>query len=296
MYLDDVLVFSNKMEEHLHRLVEVLEAHLKAGIKVKPAKTRLFQQQVQYLGHTISEKGIGMIPDYVDKILNWPQPTTIKQLTTFIGFINYYRLFIEGYAEMMAPLNKQRRQKKLIWDQECEDGFRALKKQFGKTPIRAAPVYDERYPFKLTTDYSGTAVAAVLSQEQQGQERMIAAVGRKATKGEANYPSWKGELAALVYGCRKFHHMMSFAPFEVVTDAAALKHLHTLKNTKGITGRWLAELAGYQFNVTHKPGKLNCNADALSRCDHLNEASPEEEAEQEEYVCEVEAEETEEIS
>ena len=92
----------------------------------------------------------------------------LEQLTTFLGFVNYYRSFIVNYSEMMAPLTKQKKQKKLNWDADCEKGFKMVKVQFGKAPIRAAPVYDGRYPFTLTTDYSGIAIAAVLSQEQQG--------------------------------------------------------------------------------------------------------------------------------
>ena len=291
VYLDDILLWTNTCNGHLEKLVEVLEAHLAAGIKLKPSKTHLFQKTVDWLGHRLSEAGVEMIPSYVEKIVNWPRPVTTKQLSTFIGFASYYRMFLKDFAILMAPLTAQKKAKQLTWTAECELNFRKLKKQFGQAPIRAAPRYDTKYPFKLTTDYSGTALAAVLSQEQGGQERMIAAVGRKATSGERNYPSWKGELASLVFGVRKFHHILSFAPFTVVTDAAALKHLHTLKNTRGITGRWLAELAGYQMTVIHKAGKLNKNADALSRAEHLEAATRQEEDEQEEYVYAVNTEE-----
>ena len=289
IYLDDVLVFSDKPEEHLQRLVQVLEAHLEAGIKVKPAKTRLFQSSVQYLGHVLSEKGIAMVPEYIEKIVEWPAPRTTKQLSTFLGFVNYYRQFLQDYAKLVAPMTKQRKQQQLDWTEECEQNFAKLKEQFSQAPIRAVPVYDAQYPFKLTTDYSGGAVAAVLSQEQAGQERLIAAVGRKTTTGESNYSSVKGEIAAVVYGVRKFHHILSFGEFQLITDAAALKHLHTLKNTRGITGRWLQELAGYQFVVQHRAGKINNNADALSRSDHLADPTPEEEAEQASYVFNVSA-------
>ena len=290
VYLDDILLWTNTCNSHLEKLVEVLEAHLAAGIKLKPAKTHLFQKSVDWLGHRLSEAGVEMIPSYVEKILSWPRPATSKQLSTFIGFASYYRMFLRDFAVLMAPLTAQKKAKQLSWSAECELNFRKLKEQFGRAPIRAAPRYDTKYPFKLTTDYSGTALAAVLSQEQGGAERMIAAVGRKATCGERNYPSWKGELASLVFGVRKFHHILSFAPFIVVTDAAALKHLHTLKNTRGITGRWLAELAGYQMTVVHKAGKLNKNADSLSRAEHLEAATRQEEEEQEEYVHAVEQE------
>ena len=288
VYLDDVLVYSNKPEEHLDRLVQVLEAHQAAGIKIKPAKTRLFQESTQYLGHVLSKDGIAMIPSYVESIVNWPSPTTSKQLTTLLGFTGYYRQFLKNYAQLVAPLTKQKRKPKLDWTEECEENFQELKKQFQAAPIRAVPVYDGVHPFKLTTDYSGQAIAAVLSQLQNGQERLIAAVGRRTTKGESNYSSAKGEISAVVYGIRKFHHILSFAKFQIITDSAALKYLHTLKNTRGITGRWLQELAGYQFEVHHRAGKINNNADSLSRAEHLKPPSEEEEQEQADYVFQIE--------
>ena len=97
----------------------------------------------------------------------------MKQLGTVLGFLNYYRQYVPEFASLMAPLNKQKKQKKLNWDLECERNFRKVKECFRRAPLRAAPIYDVNCPFKLTTDFSGKAIAAILSQEQQGQERRL---------------------------------------------------------------------------------------------------------------------------
>jgi deoxyuridine 5'-triphosphate nucleotidohydrolase len=154
----------------------------------------------------------------------------------------------------------------------------------------AAPDFNSKEDFILTTDYSGGALSAILSQVQKGKERLIAAGGRKTTTGERNYPSWKGELAAIVYGCRKYNHILSYKPFIIYTDSAALKQLNNLKPTGGILSRWYEELASLQFKVVHKKGSENSNADALSRSDHLPEPELEEEREQAEFIGAVETE------
>ena len=131
-----------------------------------------------------------------------------------------------------------------------EDSFQKLKEAFQKGPVRAYPVFKEGgLPFRLTTDFSGTALSAVLSQEQDGVERFIGAAGRKTTVGERNYPSHKGELSAAIMGIRRYEHILKFAPFELYTDSSYLKHLKTLKNPKGILARWLEELQQYSFRV-----------------------------------------------
>ena len=283
-YLDDVILFHNSLQAHLERLEEVLGQHREAGIKIKASKTELVREEITFLGHVLSKNGLEMVPQYIERVLSWPRPNTIKELNSLVGMLTYYSSFIPDFSKLMAPLNAQKKAKKIIWTEECEENFQALKKKFQQAPIRSVPNFKSGKPFKITTDWSGTAIGVVLSQEQDGQERMIAAGGRKCSKGETRYPSWKGEMSALVYALRKYHHILSFAPFEVHTDASALKHLQTLKQTKGIVGRWLEEIQAYQFEVHHKPGKDNVVADALSRSTHMPEPTAEEEAESEEYI------------
>ena len=128
-------------------------------------------------------------------------------------------------------------------------------------------------------------MAGVLSQVQEGLERFIAAHGRKCSKHEQNYPSTKGELASVMACLRKWDHILKYRKFQLYTDSKALKYIQTLKQPSGIWFRWLQELQAYDFEVFHKPGKDNTNADNLSRCDHLPEPTAEEAKEaEEEYI------------
>ena len=284
-YIDDVLVFTEDLESQLTQLKLVFEVHRMAGIKLRPKKTKLFSEQTKYLGFDVSRNGISMRRSYVEKILDWPKPTTTKQLRTFLGFTSYYRSFIKDYSNLTNEMNGMRMGKNLEWSPEIDWKFNQLKKKFEEMPLRSYPRYDIDDPFRVTTDWSQKNMAGVLSQEQDGVERFIAAHGRKCSKHEANYPSTKGELGSVMACLRKWDHILKYRKFHLFTDSKALKYLQTLKQPSGIWFRWLQELQSYDFEVFHKPGKDNTNADNLSRCDHLPEPTAEEASEaEEEYV------------
>ena len=124
----------------------------------------------------------------------------------------------------------------------------------------------------------------MLSQIQDGKERLISVCGRKTTKYEQNYPSIKGEMAAIIYALRKWEHLLRFREFILITDSAALRHLHSLKAARGIWWRWLQEVTSYQFEITHRAGKTITHADGLSRSSHLPKPDQKEEEEQGEYI------------
>ena len=274
-YLDDIICFTETLDAHIQELDRVLEMHGQAGIKLVPGKTHLFQEEVDYLGFRVGKDGVKMKEDYVDKILEWPSPKSTKEVRSLLGFMGYYRSFIRGYAKLTNEMNSMRSAKKFEWTPVMEKKFRKLKDKFRGMPIRSFPRFDIPDKFQMTTDWSRDNLSAILSQVQDGQERLIAVFGRKTTKGESNYPPWKGELSAMVYGLRKAEHILRYRPFIANTDASALVHLKTLKALTGILARWMQELQTYQFEVRHRRGVDNGNADGVSRSNHLPEEEPE---------------------
>ncbi|MCP3664111.1 MAG: hypothetical protein GY696_16745, partial [Gammaproteobacteria bacterium] len=129
------------------------------------------------------------------------------------------------------------------------------------------------------------AISAILSQVQDGQERLIAAVGRKTTTAERNYASYKGEMAAVICGCRKFNPILSYRRFVLNTDSSALLQIKNLKPQTSMLIRWTEELAALDFEVKHRPGQLNTNADALSRRDDEFKLPPTAQEEKEQTDC-----------
>ena len=292
-YLDDIVIYSSEIKEHLQHLEEVLKLHRQFGMKLRLPKCKVLQREVEYLGHLVSQEGIQMIPTYVQKILDWPLPQTGKELKQFLGFVGYYRGFIPDIAELTFEMNDMKKGSGLKWDAKVEQKFEQLKKRFESAPLRCYPDYTSEEPFILDTDFSSTALAAVLSQIQEGKESFIGAGARKCNKAEQNYPSHKGELAAAVMGLRKFEHILRFKTFILRTDSRCMQFLDSLKEVRGIYARWLNFIQGFDFKVVHRPGVKNQNADPLSRMERMQEGpedvSTEEIKDQEEDVYQIEA-------
>ena len=106
IYLDDIIVFSRTLEEHLHRLEAVINKLRAAGIKLKPTKCDLFRQQINYLAHVVSKEGVSTDPDKIIAVTEWPQPTTVTEVRSHLGFVSYYRRFIPNFSKVAKPLNK----------------------------------------------------------------------------------------------------------------------------------------------------------------------------------------------
>ena len=102
-----MLAHSRTNWDHFHHLKGIVKAHTKAGIKTQPYKTTFFAKEVDYLGHRISEKGVEMLPGYVDKVRDWPTPTNCKEVATFLGFTGYYRTFIPKYSVQSPKLHEE---------------------------------------------------------------------------------------------------------------------------------------------------------------------------------------------
>ena len=159
-----------------------------------------------------------------------------------------------------------------MWNEEIECDFVELKRVFTEGGIQAFPDLRVGDLFILTTDWSKENIAGVLSQVQDGKESFLGCCGGKCNKYERNYLSYKGELLAVIQCIKKWKHILSYHPFEVHTDASALKYITTMKNQSGLFMRWYQELAGFNFTLIHKKGKENSDADALSRSFHMGEA------------------------
>ncbi|XP_028298451.1 uncharacterized protein LOC114460741 [Gouania willdenowi] len=280
LYLDDVIVFSSSIQQHLGRLEEVFSRLQKQGLKVKLSKCHFFQKQVKYLGHVVSADGVATDPDKVEVVRGWKTPTNLAELRSFLGFASYYRRFIAGFAKMAAPLHhvvaqlspgakKGRTPKKplaSVWTAECEEKFSQLKNALVSSPVLAYA--DFHRPFILEIDASHAGLGAVLSQEHGGRLRPVAYASRAlrtAEKNMQNYSSMKLEFLALKWAVsEKFREYLLGGSCTVYTDNNPLKHLDTAK-LGAVEQRWAAQLASFDLTLKYRPGARNGNADALSR-------------------------------
>jgi len=264
IYLDDVLVFSRTFEEHLQHLRLVFDRFREAGLKLKPNKCHFGQSKVNYLGHVITSEGLQPDPDKIKVVQEYPIPRTVKDVRAFMGLANYYRKFVKDFAKIASPLHElTKKGTKFVWTEECQSAFEALKKALTEAPIFAYPDFTK--PFLLSTDASDDALGMVLGQEQNGREVVIAYGGCKLIPAERNYSVTEREALALVVGIKGFQHYLYGRKFTVYTDHNAVRWLMNIKEPTGRLARWALVLQQYDFEIKHRAGKNNGNADALSR-------------------------------
>lgn len=106
LYLDDIVVFSSTVEQHLKRLEVILSRLKQEGLKARLEKYFFFQKEVRYLGHVISTEGVSTDPSKIEAVAQWRCPETAGELRSFLGFASYYRRFVEGFAKLVAPLRR----------------------------------------------------------------------------------------------------------------------------------------------------------------------------------------------
>lgn len=229
------------------------------GLKVKLGKCAFFQEKVTYLGHVISALGVATDPGKVEVVAQWPCPTTVTEVRTFLGFASYYRRFVEGFAKLAAPLHQivaELTRGKVgrcslelaaAWSPQCEDSM--LKRKLTTAPVLAYA--DFTRPFILEVDASYAGFSAVLSQEVKGKVRPVAYASRSlrpAERNTATYSSMRLEFLALKWAmAEKFREYLLGHKCVVRTDNNPLSHLATAK--LGATEqRWAAELAAFDFD------------------------------------------------
>ncbi|KAL5516401.1 hypothetical protein EMCRGX_G001711 [Ephydatia muelleri] len=195
VYLDDIIIFSRTVEEHLQRLTEVLQRLKEAGLKIKPSKCHLLCKSVRYLGYVVSEKGIAADADKIKCVENWPTPTDHESLRQFLGFASYYRKFIRNFADTAAPLHAlTEKSKPWHWTELCDKAFVALTGKLASPPILSFPQFDRT--FVVDADASQEGVGAVLSHLDDG--RVIAYASRVLTKAECQYCATKPRFVGYV--------------------------------------------------------------------------------------------------
>ena len=276
VYLDDIIIFSDTKEEHLKRLEALFQKLCAAGLKLKPSKCFFFKEEIEYLGHVVSGKGISSNPKKIEAVSKWPTPRIVYDVRSFLGFVGYYRRFIKNFSKITKPIrevitgleNQSKRAAKKTyneWSDAADTAFEQLKAMCVSTPILAYPNY--QLPFTLHTDSSTDGLGAVLYQKQDGKMRVIAYDSRSVSKAEANYPAHKLEFLALKWAvCEKFHeYLYGSKPFEVFTDNNPLTYVLTSAKLDACGQRWVAKLANYNFSIKYKCGVSNAEADALSR-------------------------------
>ncbi|XP_048108990.1 uncharacterized protein LOC125300872 [Alosa alosa] len=288
VYLDDLIVFGATLEEHEERLMKVLDRLEEVGLKVSLDKCQFCQPRVKYVGHIVSADGIATDPAKVEAVTQWPQPTDLKSLRSFLGFCGYYRRFVANYSSIVKPLTDLtkgyppvRKGKKPTvakdqqyykeaepfgsrWTGACTKAFREIIRRLTNAPVLAFADPNKRYVLHIDASLKG--LGAVLNQVHPEGLRPVAFASRGLTAAERRYHIHQLEFLALKWAVvDKFHDYLYGVRFTVMTDNNPLTYVLTTGKLNATGHRWLAALATYDFEVKYRPGKVNIDADLLSR-------------------------------
>lgn len=268
IYLDDILIFSDNLEDHKVHVRKVLERLRKHNLHAKPEKCSFHTTEVEYLGVIITPEGVQMDPSKIKTILDWPTPSTVKQLQSFLGFANFYRRFIDNYSGITKRLNKlTQKDTPWNWDKTCTDVFELLKKAFTGAPILRH--FDPALPIILECDASDFAIAGIISQLEPTTNdlRPVAFYARTMIDAELNYDIYDKELLAIVEAFKQWRAYLEGAAFkiQVYSDHNNLQYFTTTKLLSRRQARWSECLANFDFTINYRPGRLGAKPDALTR-------------------------------
>lgn len=259
--MDDILVFSTSLQEHVDNLGKVFDTLGKANLKVSLNKSDFLKKETDFLGHVVSGDGIKPNPKRVEGIQKQVILKTVKEIQSFLGLSGYYRKFIPDYAKIAKPMTlRLKKDSKIdINNKDYKESFEKLRTILMSSMVLQYPNFEEE--FHLTTDASNYALGAVLSQSKGP----IAFVSRTLNKHEINYRTIEKELLAIVWATGQFRHYLYGRKFKLFTDHKPLVWLANLKEPNSKLIRWKIKLNEYEFDIEHVQGKENKVADALSR-------------------------------
>lgn len=264
IYMDDCLIFSKTFKEHVAHIVEILKRFRAVGFRANPAKCELFAQRVLYLGHVLTPGGVLPNPAKVQAIMDAEPPTTATGVRSFLGLANYYRRYLPNMAAISAPLTQlTRKRAPFDWTPECDIAFQEIKRLLVQAPLLRYPNFDKQ--FILYTDWQPGAAAAILGQEDDEGEYVIAYASHSLSGAALNYSPTDGELFAVVWAIRLFRPYLYGTHFRLVTDHKALKWLLSTRNLTGKLARYAIELQEYDFDIQFRSGSIHANVDGLSR-------------------------------
>lgn len=264
-YFDDIIVYSDTWEEHLHHVKAVLDKLKSAGLTIRPSKCKLGASEVVCLGHIIGSGKLKPDPRKISAMKKFPLPLTKKDMRSFLGVTGYYRQYIKDYTHITAPLTellKKDKPNQIVWGPAETASFQKHKDVLVTSPILINP--DFTRPFILQTDASNNAIGAVLSQQMADGEHPVAYLSKRLLPREQNYSTIEKELLAIVWAVGSLSYYLDGRKFIIETDYNPLTWLNKMKDKNQRLLRWALALQTYTFEVKYRKGSQNGNADGLS--------------------------------
>jgi hypothetical protein len=272
VYLDDIIIWSENVTDHVRHIDKVMESLRKNRLYGNAKKSQFFLDEVKFLGHKISQKGVEACDSKVEKVLNWPRPRSATEVKGFLGLVRYIAAFLPKLAQhtvILNPLTSNEAKKKFPqWTDKHEQAFDAIKKLV--ISRECLTVIDHEVPGNnkifVTCDASDHSTGAVLSWGETWELARPVAFDSIQLKGaELNYPVHEKELLAVMRALRKWRSDLLGSHFYVYTDHRTLTNFDTQKDLSRRQARWQEYLSQFDLTFVYIRGEDNTVADALSR-------------------------------
>ncbi|THG96303.1 hypothetical protein EW145_g7803 [Phellinidium pouzarii] len=267
IYMDDILIFSDNLEDLCRKTNQVLNVLQENDLFLKPEKCIFEVQEVKFLGMIIRPDNIHMDPVKLAGIQQWPEPHTVKQLCSFLGFCNFYRRFIPNYSSIAYPLNElTRTNEPWKWNELRTNAFTTLKDLFSSQPALLIP--DKTKPFILETDASKVTSGAVLYQaNSNGDLQPCGFISEAFGPAQQRYKVYDRELLGIIQGLTAWRHYLLGAPHTTIIwcDHKNLSYFQAACRLTPCQSCWNLFLSQFDISITHKLGKDIPGADSLSQ-------------------------------
>ena len=271
VYLDDRVIYSRSLVEHTSKFKRLAERLRQANLTLQADKCEFLRTKVRYLGHIISADGVQPNSQKIKAVKKFPIPKTHKNVKEFSGLAGYYPKFIKDFAKIVKPLSDlTSKNSKFSWNRQHQLAFEELRDRLCTAPI--LKYRDFSQPFVVSTDASGFALGAVLSQSKIGEDTPVAYASLVLNKHEKNYSTTEKDMLATIFAPKTFRSYLYGRPFTLVTDHRPLVWINAMNDPTSSVMRWRERLKEFEFNIQYKADRANANADALSR----NRITPEE--------------------
>lgn len=267
VYLDDVFIFSDTLEEHVKHLRWVLDLLRKFNMHLSRKKCDILSKRIDCLGHIVDDQGLHADTDKMSRIRNWHAPRNYHEVQQFLGLVQYLAHFMPDVTAYTAPLSSMTRNgQSFSWRPLHDKCFETIKILACKAPILKPIDPNKREPIWLITDASVSGVGAVYGQGHEWQTcRPAGFMSKRFTSAQHSYFTYEQEALGALEALLKWEDKLIGRHFKLVTDHKALTFLSEKKKLPGRIERWVEYLARFDFEIIHVPGESNKVADALSR-------------------------------
>jgi len=267
VYIDDILSYSNTVEEHIILVRKVRQKLNEYRIAISLEKSVFHVKKMDCVGYVVATDGVTIKEKKVESVKGWRAPASVKNVQIFIRFANFYRRFIKNFSAICAPITNLLKAdpKKFVWGKEQQEAFNDLKRCF-----ISAPILCHFYPeidTVVETDGSYYALGCILSQFHGKRLDPVNFHSRKHSPAERNYDIYDKELLAILVAIMECRHYLEGTekPITVYTNHQNLQYFVTTKAWTHRQIRWAQKLCGFNFKIIYRPGIKGGKPDALSR-------------------------------